>query len=357
VVNFTIIATGHEGLAIAQIIPTSVQDPARRSDGNPLTRRVDEISIELTLRCNLTCAMCAVWEGRRDGLPGDRVADLLGQARGLGAQGFTPSGAETLMRRDALDLLEEAARLGFTRMEVVTNGALVPRHARRLARIPGLHLNISLDGPPAVHDALRGAGSHADAMAGLQAAQDAGIPVGLSAVLMRPTLATLGHILDVTIARGLPGLSIQPFQPEIAGKGRDHRAFTFDPGARAAVAQALHDIAARAAASGVAIHTGPALDAFVPYLFDGVRPVPPGGCHMPTRFLLVNAQGDTFPCFFLRRQSMGNVADGRLTLAEVWASAERLRLQLLGLSGRCGGCLAACSDIATYAGVSSPAHA
>ena len=325
-------------------------------DGNPLTRPLDEVSIELTLRCNLTCSMCAVWEGRRDGLAGDRVADLLAQARGLGARVFIPSGAETLMRRDAVDLLEEAARLGFERVEVVTNGALVPRHAARLARIPGLHLNISLDGPPEVHDALRGAGSHADALAGLSAAQDAGIPVSLSAVLMRPTLATLDHVLDLSIARGLPGLSIQPFQPEIAGQGRDHRAFTFDPGQRTVVAATLHALAERAEAAGLAIHTAPAFATFVPYLFDGIRPVPPGGCHMPTRFLLVNSRGDTFPCFFLRQRSMGNVTDGRLTLAEVWAGAERLRMQLLGLSGRCGGCLAACSDIASYAGA-SPVHA
>lgn len=324
-------------------------------DGNPLTRRLDEFSVELTLRCNLTCSMCAVWEGRRDGLAADRVADLLAQAQQLGARVFVPSGAETLMRRDAVDLLQEAALLGFQRIEVVTNGALVPRHVARLARIPGLHLNISLDGPPAVHDGLRGTGSYADALAGLTAAQDAGIPVSLSAVLMRPTLATLAHVLDLTIARGLPGLSIQPFQPEIAGAGRDHRAFTFDPSAREAVARTLRAIATRAAAARVAIHTAPAFETFVPYLFDGIRPVPPGGCRMPTRFLLVDTRGATFPCFFLRRQSMGNVTDGRLTLAEIWTSAERLRLQLLGLSGRCGGCLAACSDIAGYAGV-TPVH-
>ena len=324
--------------------------PPNSSPGTTLTRALDEISIELTLRCNLSCAMCAVWEGRRDGLAGDRVADLLAQARGLGARVFVPSGAETLMRRDALDLLEEAARLGFSRIEVVTNGALVPRHAARLARIRGLHLNVSIDGPPAVHDALRGAGSYDEALAGVDAAQRHGIGVSLSAVMMRPTLATIGHVLDQAVARGLPGISIQPFQPEIAGIGRDHGAFTFAPGDRAAVAAALQDIAARAAAAGVAIHTGPAFGTFVPYLFDGVRPVPPGGCHMPTRFLLVNARGETYPCFFLRQRSMGNVTDGTLTLAEVWRGAERLRLQLLGLSGRCGGCLAACSDIASYAG-------
>jgi MoaA/NifB/PqqE/SkfB family radical SAM enzyme len=324
-------------------------------DGNPLTRALDEISIELTLRCNLTCTMCAVWEGRRDGLAGDRVADLLAQARDLGARSFVPSGAETLMRRDAVELMEEAARLGFARIEVVTNGALVPRHAARLGHIRGLHLNVSIDGPKAVHDALRGAGSYEDALAGVAAARAAGIGVTLSAVLMRPTLATIGHVLDLALAQGADGLSVQPFQPEIAGVGRDHRAFVFDPAQRAAVTAALRDLSARAAAAGLPIHTAPAFGTFVPYLFDGVRPVPPGGCHMPTRFLLVNSKGDTFPCFFLRRASMGNVASGEVTLAEVWRGAERLRLQLLGLSGRCGGCLAACSDIAGYAGAS--AHA
>ncbi len=316
----------------------------------PLTRALDEISIELTQRCNLSCAMCAVWEGRRDGLAGDRVADLLAQARDLGARAFVPSGAETLMRRDAVDLLEEAARLGFARIEVVTNGALVPRHAARLARIPGLHLNISIDGPRAVHDALRGAGSYADALAGVDAALDHGIAVGLSAVLMAPTRATLGHVLGLAVARGIAGLSIQPFQPEIAGPGRDHSAFVFAPGDRAAVAAALQDISARAGAAGVTIHTASAFGTFLPYLFEGLRPVPPGGCHLPTRFLLVDVRGRTYPCFFLRQRSMGNVGAGGMSLAEVWRGAERLRLQLLGLSGRCGGCLAACSDMASYAG-------
>ncbi len=320
---------------------------------NPLARPLDEISIELTQRCNLSCAMCAVWEGRRDGLSGARVAGLLAEARGLGAASFVPSGAETLMRKDALDLLEEAARLGFSRIEVVTNGALVPRHAERLARIAGLHLNISLDGPRQVHDALRGAGAYDDAMAGLEAALRHGVPVSLSAVLMRPTLATLDHIVDLAEARGLASVSLQPFQPEIAGVGRDHSAFVFPAEDRDAARAALTRFAARARAADIAVHTEAAFATFIPYLFDGVRPVPPGGCRMPSRFVLVDVRGETYPCFFLRGRSMGNVGRG-LPLADIWRSADRLRLQLLGLSGRCGGCLAACSDIASYAGSAQP---
>lgn len=320
---------------------------------NPLLRSLDEISIELTQRCNLSCAMCAVWEGRRDGLPGTRVADLLAEAHGLGARSFVPSGAETLMRKDALDLLEEAAGLGLQRIELVTNGALVPRFAARLARIAGLHLNISIDGPKSVHDALRGAGSYDDAIGGLDSALRHGVSVSLSAVLMRPTAATLSHILDLARDRNLSSVSLQPFQPEIAGSGRDHSAFVFAAEDRQSVTKSLADFARQARCANISIHTGSAFSTFVPYLFDGVRPVPPGGCQMPARFILIDMRGETYPCFFLRGRSMGNVARG-LSLTEIWRSADRLRLQLLGLSGRCGGCLAACSDIASYAGSTHP---
>jgi MoaA/NifB/PqqE/SkfB family radical SAM enzyme len=316
---------------------------------NPLAGPLDEISIELTQRCNLSCAMCAVWEGRRDGLSGTVIGALLAEARNLGARSFVPSGAETLMRKDALDLLDEAVRLGFERIELVTNGALVPRFAARLARIVGLHLNISIDGPPPVHDALRGAGSYDDAIAGLDAARHHGISVSLSSVLMRPTMATLSHVLDLAVSRELSSVSLQPFQPEIAGIGRDHSAFEFPASDQKAVVAVLADFAARARAANIAVHTEAAFATFVPYLFDRIRPVPPGGCRMPARFLLVDMRGETYPCFFLRGKSMGNVARG-LSLSDIWHSADRLRLQLLGLSGRCGGCLAACSDMASYAG-------
>ncbi len=314
---------------------------------NLLLRPLDEISIELTQRCNLSCAMCAVWEGKRDGLPGDRVAELLAEAKGLGATSFVPSGAETLMRKDALDILEEAARLQIPQIILVTNGMLVPRFGAQLARISGLHLNISIDGPQSVHDALRGAGSYNSAIAGLDAALRHGISVSLSSVLMRPTVETLSHVIELAQERGLSSVSLQPFQPEIAGMGRDHSAFTFPADDRELVREALSNFTAHARRASVSIFTEAAFSTFVPYLFDGVRPIPPGGCHLPTRFILVDVVGRTYPCFFLRGQSMGNVARG-LSLAEVWRGVDRLRMQLLGLSGRCGGCLAACSDMASY---------
>lgn len=322
-------------------------EPRARDARGGLGQALDEVSIELTQRCNLSCAMCAVWEGRRDGLPDAAAVSLLHESRSLGATTFTPSGAEPLMRKSTVELLEEASALGFAEIAMVTNGALVPKVAARLSRISGLRLNISIDGPRAVHDALRGDGSYDQALAGLKAAADHGIATGVSAVLMAPTLATLDHVLDLAERFQLSFASVQPFQPEIAGAGRDHGRFIFEPHARGAVSAALARFAERADRVGVAIHTRAAFSHFVPYLFDGQRPVPAGGCQMPGRFILVDVKGNTFPCFFLRRTSMGNVLGG-MTLSQILRSEARLRLQLLGLSGRCGGCLAACSDIAGY---------
>jgi MoaA/NifB/PqqE/SkfB family radical SAM enzyme len=138
-----------------------------------------EIAIELTSKCNLTCGMCSVWKGRRDGIAGTRVAELLAEARGLGADVFTPCGAEVFMRKDAPELIEEAGQLGYREIVVVTNGMLLARHVRRLSRIAGLMLHVSIDGPPDVHDRLRGGGSYRAALEGLRAAIDAGIAVGL----------------------------------------------------------------------------------------------------------------------------------------------------------------------------------
>ena len=313
----------------------------------PIRHRLVEISIELTSKCNLSCAMCSVWKGRRDGIPGDRVRALLAEARRLGADTFTPSGAEIFMRRDTVDLLAEAGRLGFRKIPVVTNGMLVPRHIDALAAIPGLEIHVSIDGPEPVHDSLRGAGSFAAAMAGVDAAVAAGRPVSLKCVLMRPTLPTAAALVGIAKAHGVGTLSFQPFQPEIAGAGEDHGPWVFPAEARAEVAEAVRALLDAARLAGIAVSTEEIFRHLVPYLFDGRRPVPPGGCFLPSRFVLIDGRGETYPCFFMRGQSMGNVMRG-VGLRDIWAGPVQTEMARRGREGRCPGCLASCSDVPAF---------
>jgi len=310
-------------------------------------RRLHEISIELTSKCNLTCGMCSVWKGRSDGIPKVLVVSLLTEARRLGAQVFTPSGAEVFMRKDTVFLLETAAKLGFSEISVVTNGMLIPQHIKRLQAIPGLALHISIDGPEVVHDALRGSGSYRAAVTGMAAAVAAGIPTTAKAVLMRPTLCTAGHLIELAQKFGLTRVSFQPFQPEIAGPKEDHSPWTFPPEHRAEVSQRLAALLDQARLAGVEVYTEALFPDIVPYLFESARPIPDGGCFLPSRFLLIDGRGECYPCFFMRGQSMGNVTRG-VRLGDIWHGPVQRRMQRHGIERTCPGCLAGCSDVAGF---------
>lgn len=308
---------------------------------------LSELAIELTTTCNLSCSMCSVWEGRTKGPDTALTRDLLTAARALGATSFVPCGAECFTRADFVGLLEHAQELGYTSLEVVTNGLLVGPHLQRLERLPALGLHISLDGPAQVHDALRGEGVYERAVDLARQAVARGIRTGFSGVLMKPTLATAHHLVDLAVELGMTEVSYQPFQPEIDG-WRDSDPWSFVPEERPAVEQALSELRAYAAQQGVQIYTEDLLDYVPDYVFEGKRPIPPGGCFMPSRFLLVDVHGDVYPCFFMRDDVMGNLIRGD-TLGDIWHGHVHLALQALAISERCPGCLAACSDVATYA--------
>lgn len=318
-------------------------------DGSPLDWPLEELAIELTTYCNLKCRMCSVWEGKSTGVSADRTRELLREGRRLGAVSFVPCGAESFMRKDFVDLVEYAHEIGYERQEIVTNGILLPKYIDRLQAVPSVRLHISIDGPEAVHDDLRGEGNYRKAVDGIRLAVERGVWVGLSGVLMRPTVETNEHIVDLAVELGLTEVSFQPFQPEINGSEREHEEWMFPASARPRVEERIAEIRAYARAHGVNIYTDSILDEVPPYLFEGLRPIPAGGCFMPSRFLLIDVRGDVFPCFFMREQSIGNVMAGD-TLMDLWHGETQTALQMVAITSQCPGCLAACSDIATFSG-------
>jgi MoaA/NifB/PqqE/SkfB family radical SAM enzyme len=310
-------------------------------------RRLDEIAIELTVYCNLSCVMCSVWRGQTHGIAYDIALRTLADARALGAVTLTPCGAETFMRRDAIDLLEQADAMGFESINAVTNGLLLTaRKLDRLERLRSLHFNISIDGPREVHDALRGRGVYDRVLRVLAALQARGISFGISTVLMRQTIDHVERILDLAVAFGATEVSLQPYQPEIGGPEADHATFCFLPSDESRLRERLHQVVDYAARLNVEVFTEHVISHVPAYLARGVRPIPAGGCYVPSRFLLVNYRGDVFPCFFMRDRAIGNVTTSRLT--ELWHNETQRSLNALALNERCPGCLAACSDIATY---------
>jgi radical SAM protein with 4Fe4S-binding SPASM domain len=316
-----------------------------------LERPLDELAVELTVYCNLKCKMCSVWELKQHGVPFELASKLLRQARALGAKTFTPCGAESFMRKDFLDLVELAHELGYTTQDIVTNGTMITEaHLDRLQRCPSVYLHISIDGPRDVHDDLRGEGNYDKSVQTAAECVRRGIRVGLSGVLMRETMHLAEHLLELAQRLGVREVSFQPFQEEISGPDKELHRFSLMRTPKAQIERSLEIIARRARELGVTIFTESMFGVIPDYLATGKRPIPPGGCYLPSKFLLVDFRGDVYPCFFMRSDAdrMGNVHQDELPA--LWHSLHHKQLQVLALSERCPGCLAACSDVDSFVG-------
>ncbi len=146
----------------------------------------------LTTRCQLRCRYCYM-------AAGDVAAhDLDPEAfsRAYAALGMEPgceiqiAGGEPLLVPDLLDEVAGRARaLGAGRVNVQTNGIGIDDRFIALVRRHRLAVGVSLDGPPAVNDALRG--RTAEVLAGLARLEAARIPFGVTAVVCRDSVATL----------------------------------------------------------------------------------------------------------------------------------------------------------------------
>ena len=143
-------------------------------------------------------------------------------------------------------------------------------------------------------------------------------------------------------------VSFQPFQTEISGPEKDIARFSLLRTPRDRIVAALEDLAEHAEREGVRIFTESLFGVIPDYLAFGKRPIPPGGCYLPSKFLLVDFRGDIYPCFFMRSDDdrMGNVH--RDSIRDLWHSVHHEQLQTLALTERCPGCLAACSDVETF---------
>jgi radical SAM protein with 4Fe4S-binding SPASM domain len=314
-----------------------------------IVRPLNRLVLQLTLYCNLQCKMCSVWEVRQHGVPLQLAKRLLEDAYRLGARSFVPYGAENFMRKDFVNIVEHAHAVGYQLQPIVTNGTMISdEHLEHLSQCPSVRLSISIDGPRDVHDELRGAGNFDKSVATARECVRRGIAVIFAGVIMRETLGHLQALIDLAADIGVEEVSYQPFATEISGPHKDIARFSLRSVERDVIAAALTKLGEYAHRRGIAIYTEAMFGVIPDYLVYNKRPIPRGGCNLPSTMILVDWHGDVYPCFYMSRAAdrMGNVYRDRLD--EIWHSRIHKQLQILALTERCPGCLAACSDVQSF---------
>ena len=114
-------------------------------------RRIENLRISITDRCNFRCQYCMPAEGlpwldREEILTYEEIERLSRVFVGLGIKDIRLTGGEPLVRKNVPDLVRRLAQIeGLESLSLTTNGVLLPRLAGDLAAAGLRRINVSLD--------------------------------------------------------------------------------------------------------------------------------------------------------------------------------------------------------------------
>jgi radical SAM protein with 4Fe4S-binding SPASM domain len=161
---------------------------------------------DATRRCNLRCLHCgAVKERYTTELTSEQVKSVLDQLAELKVDMFGATGGEPLLRKDLPEILGHAHGLGI-KTGFATNGFFLDEAAAEwIGHAKVTSIQISLDGPEATHNLIRGnEESFARAVRAIGLLQRAGTPiVSVSTTVTRNNVDRLEELRQVLLAAGV----------------------------------------------------------------------------------------------------------------------------------------------------------
>jgi MoaA/NifB/PqqE/SkfB family radical SAM enzyme len=162
------------------------------------------VCFQITRKCNLACPYCISSSAPNAdyGLPTEKAGEVIRKVAEAGVKRLGISGGEPFIRDDMMDLLALATDLGLETF-VTTNGFFItPEVAKRLNEL-NILIQVSVDGPKDVIDAVRGKGAFDAAINALTILNQHGVATRVNAVLQKSYYGNLDNHMEevVNIAR------------------------------------------------------------------------------------------------------------------------------------------------------------
>lgn len=302
------------------------------------------VQCHLTERCNLTCSHCYQTGpgGKELSLAEIRamlaeLGDMLDAwSRAYDLQfdsSLNVTGGEPFLRRDLFEILEEMRSRDFD-VYLLTNGTLIDGDkAAGLAGLGVRGVQVSIEGPAEIHDAIRGQGSFAAVCRGIFALVAAGLNVTVNATLSRLNTDRFVEMIALCASLGAQRFGFSRLVP--SGRG----AILVDRMLPPEQVREIYTEIFSAPVAGVEIVTGdPVASQMRAGETDGDEgPVAIGGCAAGVSGLTILADGTVVPCRRLPLP-LGNVRED--SLREIWTGSPILeQLRDRGqYGGKCGSC-------------------
>lgn len=292
----------------------------------------DRVSLNVTLRCNLTCSMCTTCYDSPE-LSLDEIKGIIDQTADWGVEVFNPLGGEPFMRGDIEEILAYAVQRGFY-VTVTTNGTLITEsRARAIAAIPSdkLHFNFSLDGDRQANDEIRSAGMWARAIKGYRRIREADERAGNSrrkiltnTILHANNADRFIDILDEQADLGFDGVQILNLFRQGDEIPAEAAALWFHPETLPMLEALSERLARKAEHQGVVGHriqnSPDNLRRIPEYYRDSLKPLD-APCWAGWKELYINADGQAIMCDGELDFIEGNFGNVRQqTLQQLWSS-------------------------------------
>ncbi len=187
------------------------------------------IQWHLTERCNLRCRHCYQERGKIQEMSGDEVKNEIDGATEMflaweqehGIR-VSPSihftGGEPLLFEELWEVIAYARGKGY-KTAMMTNGSLVtPDGAGKASALGISDIQVSLEGPPVLHDSIRGKGSFLAAARGVEELVRAGNRVSANVTLSRLNLEAIEETVETAKGMGFYGIGFSRIVP--CGRGK-----------------------------------------------------------------------------------------------------------------------------------------
>ncbi len=284
---------------------------------------------ELTLRCDLACHHCGSRAGRArpDELTLPEALDLVGQLAELGVTEVTLIGGEAYLYDGFLDVVRAITDRGMA-CTMTSGGRGITPLLAQAAQEAGLRsVSLSIDGPEAIHDELRGQrGAYQAAMRAFDALTAAQIPVAMNTNINRKNLDHIDEMFELAQQRGCHGWQV--FLTVPMGRAADTPELLLQPADLLRVVPQLIALRPRAEAAHMKLLPGNNVGYFGPgdvRLRGHLRSTSQSSCSAGRSALGIESQGDIKGCPSLHSEDWvaGNIRTHRLE--EIWERSARMR--------------------------------
>ncbi len=327
------------------------------------------VSFTVTNACTLRCRMCGQWseEGyvrtglrsREPVLALDDWKRLADEAAAHGISSILIRGGEPFLLPGIVELLEHLKKLGLF-VSIDSNGTRLAEFAADLVRLGGIHVTVSVDGPEAIHDAVRGVpGTFRRLALGLarRAELDGGQPRRVSRSIcftISPwSVRGLGELPEVARQLGVDSLCIVPYyylpasvgetwarevhelfgREATAWKGFHHESSGVDPAEFARQHRRYQEALGELQEYPYLALTA---EQYRTWFTDPTAAVGSDGCANAERLIDIQPNGDANSCVDFPDAAYGNVRQS--SIATVWNSEPARRFRERRREGRLGAC-------------------